>query len=51
MRVRVTQGQGAALLDLQIDARVADGTVRVAAAQAATAALGAMFGPVSVERA
>jgi len=50
-RVRVSQGSGSALLDLQIDERLADGVVRVAAAHPSTAALGPMFGPVRLERA
>jgi NADH-quinone oxidoreductase subunit G len=49
--VRLKQGAGSAVLDLQIDEGVADGTVRVAAAHVSTAALGPMFGPISVERA
>jgi NADH-quinone oxidoreductase subunit G len=48
-RVRLRQGEGAAVLDLQVDERVADGAVRVAAAHVSTAALGPMFGPVRVE--
>jgi NADH-quinone oxidoreductase subunit G len=47
--VRVRQGSGAAVLELQIDDRVADGTVRVAAAHGSTASLGPMFGPIVVE--
>jgi NADH-quinone oxidoreductase subunit G len=47
--VRVRQGDATALLDLQIDDRLADGVVRVAAAHASTATLGAMFGPIQVE--
>ena len=50
-KVRVSQGNGSALLDLQIDDRLADGVVRVAAAHPSTAALGPMFGPVRLERA
>jgi len=50
-RVRLRQGEGAAVLDLQVDERVARGAVRVAAAHVSTAALGPMFGPVRVERA
>jgi len=50
-RVRVSQGSGSALLDLQIDERLADGVVRVAAAHPSTAALGPMFGPVRLESA
>jgi NADH-quinone oxidoreductase subunit G len=50
-KVRVQQGEGSALLELQIDDRLADGVVRIAAAHASTAALGPMFGPVRLERA
>ncbi len=50
-KVRVTQGEGSALLDLAIDERVAKGVVRVAAAHESTASLGPMFGPIRVERA
>ena len=50
-KVRVRQGEGSALLELQIDDRLADGVVRVAAAHASTAALGPMFGPLRLERA
>ena len=50
-KVRLRQGEGVALLDLQIDEGVADGTVRVAAAHVSTAGLGSMFGTISVERA
>jgi len=50
-RVRVSQRSGSALLDLQIDERLADGVVRVAAAHPSTAALGPMFGPVRLESA
>jgi len=50
-KVRLAQGAGSAVLELALDERVADGTVRVAAAHASTAALGPMFGPVTVEAA
>ncbi|MFT3960216.1 NADH-quinone oxidoreductase subunit NuoG [Propionivibrio sp.] len=50
-RVRVKQGQGEAVLVAYADALVPPGCVRVAAAHAATAALGEMFGPINVERA
>jgi NADH-quinone oxidoreductase subunit G len=43
--------EAAALLEVALDERVADGTVRVAAGHAATSTLGAMFGAISVERA
>jgi len=49
--VRVVQGEGTAVLALQIDAGLPDGVLRVAAAHSATAALGPMFGPVTLERA
>jgi len=50
-KVRLRQGEGTAILELQIDERLADGTLRVAAAHVSTAALGPMFGPIRVERA
>jgi len=49
--VRVAQGGAAAVLSLQIDAGLPDGVLRVATAHAATAALGPMFGPITLERA
>jgi NADH-quinone oxidoreductase subunit G len=50
-QVRVTQGQGSAVLPARADATLADNTVRIAAGHPATAALGAMFGTVTVEKA
>ena len=50
-RVRVKQGQGEAVLVAKADNSVPVGCVRVAAAHVSTAALGDMFGPISVERA
>ncbi len=50
-RVRVTQGSASAVLAARADATLAEGTVRIAAGHAATAALGAMFGTITVERA
>jgi NADH-quinone oxidoreductase subunit G len=47
--VRVTQGGGEARLVVALDTRVADATVRIAAAHEATAGLGAMFGTIAVE--
>ena len=44
------QGEGSAVLECEIDERVADDTVRVAAAHLSTARLGPMFGPIRVER-
>ena len=49
--VTVKQGGAGVKLQLKIDAAVPDGAVRVAAAHASTAALGSMFGQLSVERA
>ena len=48
--VKVTQGTGSALLHAVIDAGLPAQAVRVAAAHASTAMLGAMFGPISVEK-
>ena len=50
-RVKVTQGKGSAVLAAHADATLAEGTVRIAAGHPATAALGAMFGTVTVEKA
>jgi len=50
-RVRVRQGDGEAVVEIAIDARLPEGCVRLAAAHRHTAGLGPMFGPVSVERA
>jgi NADH-quinone oxidoreductase subunit G len=49
--VKVTQGNGSALLVADIDARLPANVVRVAAAHPATATLGAMFGTINVEKA
>ncbi|QOL47995.1 NADH-quinone oxidoreductase subunit NuoG [Massilia litorea] len=49
--VKVTQGNGSALLVADIDARLPANVVRVAAAHPATASLGAMFGAITVEKA
>jgi NADH-quinone oxidoreductase subunit G len=53
--VRVSQqtvagNAGEAVLTAKLDAGVANGVVRIPAAHPMTAALGAMIGPVSVER-
>jgi NADH-quinone oxidoreductase subunit G len=50
-RVKVSQGQGSVQLLAAADDKLPRGMVRVAAGHAATAALGAMFGTISVERA
>lgn len=50
-QVRVKQGSGEVILAAKADNKVPVGCVRVAAAHASTAALGEMFGPISVERA
>jgi NADH-quinone oxidoreductase subunit G len=49
--VRVTQGGASVTLAAELDASLADGTVRVPAGVAVTAPLGAMFGPLNVVRA
>jgi NADH-quinone oxidoreductase subunit G len=50
-KVRVTQGSGAATLAASLDAGVPDECVRIAAAHPSTAALGPMFGTVTIEKA
>ncbi|MGE5337251.1 MAG: NADH-quinone oxidoreductase subunit NuoG [Gemmatimonadota bacterium] len=49
-KARVRQGQTSALLECAIDDRLPDGVVRVAAGHASTSTLGAMFGPLAMER-
>ena len=49
--VKVTQGNGSAVLVADIDARLPANVVRVAAAHPATATLGAMFGAINIEKA
>ena len=51
VRVHVKQGAGEAVLMARQDETVPSGCVRVAAAHASTAALGDMFGAITVERA
>ena len=50
-RVRVTQGTGSATLVASVDARLPANAVRVAAGHPETSMLGAMFGPISVQKA
>ncbi|NVD98774.1 NADH-quinone oxidoreductase subunit NuoG [Massilia sp. BJB1822] len=50
-KVQVSQGSGSAILEAQIDAGLPANVVRVAAAHASTAALGAMFGSITVVKA
>jgi NADH-quinone oxidoreductase subunit G len=50
-RVRITQGEGMAVLAARCDDTLAATAVRVAAGHAVTAALGAMFGTLTVEKA
>ncbi len=50
-KVKVSQGAGSAILVASVDAKLPANTVRVASAHAATAALGAMFGAIQVEKA
>ncbi|KAF0206361.1 MAG: NADH-quinone oxidoreductase subunit [Gallionellaceae bacterium] len=49
--VKVSQGQGSVSIAAAADDKLPRGVVRVAAGHAATAALGAMFGTITVERA
>jgi NADH-quinone oxidoreductase subunit G len=49
--VKLTQGDGNAQLVATIDAKLPDNVVRVAAGHVATATLGSMFGPITVEKA
>jgi len=49
-RVLVSQGAAAVVLPAREEPPLADGAVRIAAGHPATAALGAMFGAVSVEK-
>ncbi len=51
MNVKVSQGTGSVKLMCAADDRLPKGVVRVASGHAATAALGAMFGTITVERA
>jgi NADH-quinone oxidoreductase subunit G len=50
-KVRVRQGEGSAVLAASLDVTLAANTVRVSAGHPSTAALGAVFGSLSVERA
>ena len=50
-KVLVSQGQAAVVLPAREDATLAADTVRVPAGHPATSALGAMFGPIAVEKA
>jgi NADH-quinone oxidoreductase subunit G len=49
--VKLKQQDGEALVELAADEHLAEGCVRIAAAHASTADLGAMFGAISVEHA
>ena len=49
-RVKVTQGAGSAILVAAIDASLPVNALRVACAHPSTSMLGAMFGPISVEK-
>ena len=49
-KVKVTQGQGAAVLVAAIDAKLPENVVRVSAAHPSTAGLGGMFGAIAVEK-
>jgi len=49
-QVRVKQGSGTAMLTAAVDRNLPENVVRVAAAHATTAALGAMFGAITLEK-
>ena len=49
--VKVTQGQGEAVLAAVVDGAVPPGVVRIAAAHASTCGLAGLSGPVTVDRA
>jgi NADH-quinone oxidoreductase subunit G len=49
--VRLAQGACVALLSVQLDTTLADAAVRIPTGHVATANLGAMFGPITVEKA
>jgi len=48
--VTVTQGDASVTMDVQVDESVPDNCVRVQAGTAASKALGASFGPISIQR-
>jgi NADH-quinone oxidoreductase subunit G len=50
-KVRVSQGTTTIVIDCEIDGRLPDNVVRIASAHVSTAALGPMFGAISVEKA
>jgi NADH-quinone oxidoreductase subunit G len=50
-KTRVQQGDASALLEVALDESIADAVVQVSAAHESTATLGAMFGPITLERA
>ncbi|MCX7901984.1 MAG: molybdopterin-dependent oxidoreductase, partial [Burkholderiaceae bacterium] len=50
-KLRVRQGAASALLSCAVDERLPDDVVRVPAGFAATSTLGAMFGPIELQRA
>ncbi len=50
-QVRISQGDGHAVLTAKLDPSLAENVVRVPAAHPATAALGAMFGPLTIAKA
>src|SRR5882672_2424810 len=50
-KARVRQGEASALLECALDDGLADDVVRIPAGHASTSTLGAMFGPLSLEKA
>ncbi len=49
--VQIKQGEGSAILSVGMDKTLPDNVVRLAAAHISTSTLGAMFGPITVEKA
>ncbi|MNC96643.1 NADH dehydrogenase subunit G [compost metagenome] len=49
-KIKITQGKGEAVLAVAMDDKLPDDCVRVAAGHASTAALGAPFGPLNLEK-
>jgi NADH-quinone oxidoreductase subunit G len=50
-KLQVSQGDAQAIVDAELDPRVADGVIRLAAAHPTTAGLATMFGAAKVARA
>jgi NADH-quinone oxidoreductase subunit G len=49
-KIKIMQGKGEAVLAAALDEKLPDGCVRIAAGHPATAALGGMFGALTLEK-